>query len=203
MEQLTPRQAEILSLIQRHIEDTGFPPTRSEIAKELGFRSANAAEDHLKALARKGFIEILSGTSRGIRILIDTSKEEGIPLIGKVAAGNPVLAIENIENYINVPHHLFNPSADYFLRVQGMSMKDAGILDGDLLAVHSANEANNGQIVVARIDEEVTVKRLQKNRSKYLITLVAENPEFEPIEVDLRDQDFAIEGIYVGILRQD
>src|SRR5690554_722167 len=116
MEQLTPRQAEILSLIQRHIEDTGFPPTRSEIAKELGFRSANAAEDHLKALARKGFIEILSGTSRGIRILIDTSKEEGIPLIGKVAAGNPVLAIENIENYINVPHHLFNPSADYFLR---------------------------------------------------------------------------------------
>lgn len=204
MEQLTPRQAEILSLIQRNIEDTGFPPTRSEIAQELGFRSANAAEDHLKALARKGFIEMLPGTSRGIRVLIDTNKEEdGIPLIGKVAAGNPVLAIENIENYINVPQHLFKPSADYFLRVQGMSMKDVGILDGDLLAVHSASDAQNGQIVVARIDDEVTVKRLQKNRSKYLITLLAENPDFDPIEVDLREQDFAIEGIYVGVLRQD
>ncbi len=199
MTKLTDRQAQVLSFIKSHIQDTGYPPTRADIAKELGFRSANASEEHLKALARKGAIEMIPGTSRGIRI---PDMELGIPIVGRVAAGNPILAQENIEDYCAIPAEFFHPHADYFLRVSGMSMKDVGILDGDLLAVHRAKDALNGQIVVARIDDEVTVKRLRRMRSKYQIQLLPENPEFSPIEVDLREQQFEIEGISVGVIRR-
>ncbi len=196
---LTARQQDVLALIQRHIDETGYPPTRSEIADILGFRSPNAAEDHLKALAKKGVIEMISGTSRGIRIV--GSEQPGIPVVGRVAAGNPVLAEENIEDYLDIASHLFHPTAHYLLRVQGMSMKDIGIMDGDLLAVHRAKTAENGQVIVARIGDEVTVKRLKKSRKKYELTLLPENQDFEPIVVDLRDQDFAIEGLGVGVIR--
>ncbi len=196
MEKLTARQQQILQLIRDFINETGMPPTRAEIAKTLGFRSANAAEDHLKALARKGMIEMTPGASRGIRLLI----EEGLPLIGRVAAGEPVLAQENIEEHYKVDPNMFHPGADYLLRVHGMSMKDIGILDGDLLAVHTHPTANNGQIVVARIEDEVTVKRFKQRGN--IVTLIAENEDFEPIRVDLRQQAFAIEGIAVGIIRQ-
>ena len=152
---LTPRQAQVLDLIRRHIEDTGYPPTRADIAQALGFKSPNAAEEHLKALARKGAIEMIPGTSRGIRL----PEEAGLPVVGRVAAGNPILAQENIEDHVAMPAGFFRPRADFLLRVQGDSMIDAGILDGDLLAVHRAPEAANGQIVVARVDDEVTVKR--------------------------------------------
>lgn len=199
MEKLTARQTEVLNLIKRHIEETGYPPTRADIASELGFKSPNASEEHLKALARKGAIEIIPGTSRGIRL---PESHTGIPVVGRVAAGNPILAEENIEDYCEVPANLFHPSADYFLRVHGYSMKDIGIMDGDLLAVHRVADANNGDIVVARIEDEVTVKRLKRTRSRYQIQLLPENDEFEPIEVDLRDQNFAIEGISVGVIRQ-
>lgn len=199
MEKLTARQTEVLNLIKRHIEETGYPPTRADIAGELGFKSPNAAEEHLKALARKGAIEIIPGTSRGIRL---PESHTGIPVVGRVAAGNPILAEENIEDYCEVPPNLFHPAADYFLRVHGYSMKDIGIMDGDLLAVHRVSDANNGDIVVARIEDEVTVKRFKRTRSRYQIQLLPENPEFKPIEVDLRDQDFAIEGISVGVIRQ-
>lgn len=199
MEKLTARQAEILSLIKRHIEETGFPPTRADIATEFGFRSPNASEEHLKALARKGAIEIIPGTSRGIRLCGD----QGIPIVGRVAAGDPILAEENIEDYCDIPSSFFNPCADYLLQVRGMSMKDVGIMDGDLLAVHRTPHAENGQIVVARIGDDVTVKRLKKTRSKFQLLLLPENEEFEPIEVDLREQDFCIEGISVGVIRRD
>ncbi len=199
MIKLTERQAEVLAFIKSHIQDTGYPPTRADIAKELGFRSANASEEHLKALARKGVIEIIPGTSRGIRV---PELEQGIPIVGRVAAGNPILAAENIEEYCDIPTNFFHPGADYFLRVNGMSMKDVGIIDGDLLAVHKTNQADNGQIVVARIEEDVTVKRLKRTRSKYQIQLLPENDEFDTIEVDLRHQTFAIEGISVGIVRR-
>ncbi len=198
MSNLTARQAEVLNLIRTHIEETGYPPTRADIARELGFRSANAAEEHLKALARKGAIEIIPGASRGIRL----PGSPGIPIVGRVAAGNPILAEENIEDYCNVPTSLFRPYADYFLRVKGMSMKDVGIMEGDLLAVHRCADANNGEIIVARIDDEVTVKRLRRTRSRYLLELLPENEDFDTIQVDLREQDFAIEGISVGVLRQ-
>ena len=178
---LTARQQQVLDLIKRHIEETGFPPTRADIASELGFRSANAAEEHLRALARKGAIEMVAGTSRGIKL----PNPPGLPIVGRVAAGNPILAEENIEDYIGVQAGLFHPRADYLLRVNGMSMRDAGILDGDLLAVHRCSEAHNGQIVVARVDDEVTVKRLQRER-RNLVRLLPENDEFEPIEVDLK-----------------
>ena len=154
---LTARQAQILELIKRHINDTGFPPTRVDIAEEFGFRSANAAEEHLKALAKKGMIEIIPGTSRGIR-LTETSIQ-GIPLVGRVAAGDPILAEENIEDRIDLPPGFSNPHADFLLRVKGDSMKEVGILDGDLLAVHKTQIATNGQIIVARVEDEVTVKR--------------------------------------------
>jgi len=196
MEKLTARQQQILQLIRDFINDTGMPPTRAEIAETLGFRSANAAEDHLKALARKGVIEITPGTSRGIRLLV----EDGLPLVGRVAAGVPILAQENIEDHYKVDADMFNPSADYLLRVHGMSMKNIGILDGDLLAVHAHPTAHNGQIVVARIDDEVTVKRFKQRGN--IVTLIAENEEFEPIRVDLRQQELAIEGIAVGVIRQ-
>jgi len=198
MDALTTRQQQVLSIIRRHIDDTGYPPTRADIARELGFKSANAAEEHLKALARKGAIEIIPGASRGIR-LPDTA---GIPVIGRVAAGNPVLAEEHIEDYCDLPPEFFTPQADYFLRVTGGSMIDIGIFDGDLLAVHNTSEANNGDVVVARIEDEVTVKRLRKGKAKHLVELLPENSDYQPIKVDLREQEFAIEGLSVGVLRQ-
>lgn len=199
MIKLTARQEEVLQLIKNNIEETGYPPTRAEIAQELGFRSANAAEEHLRALARKGAIEMVPGASRGIRL---PHEQQGIPLVGRVAAGNPILAEENIEDYCDIPHSFFSPSADYLLRVSGMSMKDIGIMDGDLLAVHRADTARNGQIVVARIGEEVTVKRFRREGNRSLVQLWPENPDFDVIEVDMRDQEFAIEGLSVGVIRR-
>ncbi len=198
MVKLTKRQAEILALIKRSLDDTGYPPTRAEIAKELGFKSANAAEEHLKALARKGAIEMVPGASRGIRIPAEDNP--GIPIVGQVAAGSPILATEHIEDYCELKPEFFSPAADYFLRVKGMSMKDVGILDGDLLAVHRTEVVRNGQIVVARIDEEVTVKRFQKSGT--VVTLFAENEEFAPIIVNLKEQPFSIEGLGVGVIRR-
>lgn len=198
---LTARQKQIIELIQRHIDDTGFPPTRVEIAKELGFRSANAAEEHLRALHRKGAIEMIPGASRGIRIVETNKVPKGIPVVGQVAAGNPILAEENIDDYYEVPANLFHPAADFFLRVRGESMQDIGIFDGDLLAVHSTPVAENGQVVVARIGDEVTVKRLKKTRSRYVISLLPENTAYDPITVDLREQEFVIEGVYAGVIR--
>jgi repressor LexA len=196
---LTERQQEVLDLIRRYSEETGYPPTRADIARELGFRSANAAEEHLKALARKGAIEMIAGASRGIRI---PDENKGIPIVGRVAAGNPILAQEHIEEYCAMPASFFHPSADYFLRVKGDSMIDVGIFDDDLLAVHKTTEASNGQIIVARIDDEVTVKRLQRTRSKHQLLLLPENANYEPIEVDLREQAFSIEGLSVGVVRR-
>ena len=198
MKQLTARQAEVLDLVRSHIADTGYPPTRADIARELGFRSANAAEEHLKALARKGALEIVPGTSRGIRLPDD----EGLPVVGRVAAGSPILAQEHIEETCNVPPDMFRPAADFLLRVEGDSMVDAGILDGDLLAVHKTPEAANGAIVVARIDDDVTVKRLRR-KSRTRVVLEAENEAYDPIEVDLRSQDLVIEGLSVGVIRRD
>ncbi|MAL98529.1 transcriptional repressor LexA [Hydrocarboniclastica marina] len=197
---LTPRQTEVLTLIKRNIEDTGYPPTRAEIAKELGFKSANAAEEHLRALARKGAIEMVPGASRGIR-LPDDPAAQGLPIIGQVAAGNPILAQENIEDYCALAPEFFSPAASYFLRVRGMSMKDVGIFDGDLLAVHSTQNVRNGQIVVARLGDEVTVKRFK--REGHQVWLLPENETFEPIEVDLREQELFIEGLGVGVIRKD
>jgi repressor LexA len=202
MRPLTARQEEVLQLIKDTMLNTGMPPTRAEIARELGFKSANAAEEHLKALARKGVIEILPGTSRGIKLntpLEDQLEELGLPLIGRVAAGEPILAEEHIEGHYKVDPSLFKPSADFLLRVNGMSMKDIGILDGDLLAVHRTTDVHNGQVVVARVDEDVTVKRLEKKGRQVL--LHAENDDFSPIKVDLATQPFNIEGIAVGVIR--
>ncbi|MGE0388152.1 MAG: transcriptional repressor LexA [Gammaproteobacteria bacterium] len=195
---LTERQEQILELIRAAVADQGMPPTRAEICAALGFRSPNAAEEHLRALERKGAIELLPGASRGIRIL--AARARGIPVVGRVAAGSPILAVEHIEDHHAVDPRLFRPRADYFLRVRGMSMRDAGILDGDLLAVHATRSAESGQIVVARIDGEVTVKRLRRRGNR--VRLLPENPDFEPIEVDARSPDFAIEGLGVGVLRQ-
>jgi len=210
MRDLTPRQQEILSLIRQHIADTGFPPTRAEIATSLGFRSPNAAEEHLKALARKGVIELTSGASRGIRLrlLPDSDGTDmpsavqialTLPLVGRVAAGSPILAQEHVEASYAIDPKLFDQRPDYLLKVRGMSMRDAGILDGDLLAVRRAHEARNGQIVVARVGDEVTVKRLRRRGST--IELLPENPDYAPIVVDARSGDFALEGIGVGLLR--
>jgi repressor LexA len=195
MRALTPRQQEILQLIRERIETTGMPPTRAELARALGFRSANAAEEHLKVLARKGVLKLLPGTSRGIR-LADGS---GLPVVGRVAAGSPILAQEHIEGRYQIDAALFAPRADYLLRVRGMSMKDAGILDGDLLAVHRSAEARAGQVVVVRLDDEVTVKRWRKRG--HTVELLPENPDFSPIVVDLRHQELVIEGIGVGVIR--
>ena len=199
MQPLTPRQAQILQLIRTHIVDTGYPPTRADIAEQLGFKSPNAAEEHLKALARKGAIEVIPGTSRGIRL---PESNSGIPIVGSVAAGHPILATEHIEDRVELPPGFFRPHADFLLRVKGDSMINAGILDGDLLAVHRTREAANGQIVVARIDEEVTVKRLQRTRNRNKVLLIAENPAYDPIEVDLSVTPFVIEGLSVGVIRQ-
>ena len=198
MEKLTQRQQQVLDIVRKHIDRTGYPPTRADIAQALGFKSANAAEEHLKALARKGAIEIIAGASRGIRL----PESAGIPIVGRVAAGNPILAEANIEDYCDLPPNFFKPGADYFLVVHGDSMVAAGILDGDLLAVHSTPVANNGDIVVARIEDEVTVKRLHRTRDRHLLELLPENPAYEPIRVDLREQEVVIEGVSVGILRR-
>lgn len=203
MLKLTTRQSEILDFIKQCLEDNGFPPTRAEIAQQLGFKSPNAAEEHLKALARKGAIEMTPGASRGIRIPgfePHAAEEGGLPVIGRVAAGAPILAQQNIEESCRINPDFFHPKADYLLRVRGMSMKDIGILDGDLLAVHTTREARNGQIVVARIDDEVTVKRFKREGSK--VWLIAENPEFAPIEIDLEEQALVIEGLSVGVIRR-
>lgn len=198
MQDLTSRQSQVLALIKKHISDTGYPPTRADIAGALGFKSPNAAEEHLKALARKGAIEIIPGTSRGIRL----PEPQGLPIVGRVAAGSPVLAEEHIEDVCAVPAEFFHPPADYLLRVKGDSMINVGILDGDLLAVHRTTEVSNGQIVVARIEDEVTVKRFQRGRGK-TVTLLPENDDYQPIQVDLATQQFAIEGLSVGVIRRD
>ena len=198
MEGLTARQAQVLDIIRGYIDEYGMPPTRVELAETMGFRSANAAEDHLRALARKGYIELLAGSSRGI-VVLDEAEETGLPLIGRVAAGEPMLAEEHVEEHYAVDADLFSPAADYLLRVRGMSMRDAGILEGDLLAVHRTHEAKNGELVVARVDNEVTVKRYQKKGSK--IFLHPENPDFSVIEVDLKRDTLEIEGVGVGIIR--
>jgi repressor LexA len=195
MKDLTPRQAEILQLIREAIESSGFPPTRAEICRVLGFRSPNAAEEHLRALERKGAIEILDGTARGIVL----KQSLGVPLIGRVAAGAPILAEAHIQGRYQLDPALFRPRADYLLKVRGLSMRDAGILDGDLLAVHRTAEARSGQIVVARLADEVTVKRLRRRGAT--VELLPENPDFDPIVLDTREEQFAIEGIGVGVIR--
>lgn len=192
---LTPRQQEILEFIKSTLERLGAPPTRAEIARAFGFASANAAEDHLKALAKKGAIILESGSARGIRLV----EQLGLPLIGSVAAGSPLLAMENIQARYALDAQLFSPRADFLLKVRGLSMIDAGIADGDLLVVHRTQEARDGQIVIARLGEEVTVKRLKRHPGR--IELVAENPDFQPIAVDPERIDFAIEGIAVGLIR--
>ena len=223
MKALTKRQTEVLAVVREYIKAEGMPPTRAELARILGFKSANAAEEHLKALAKKGAIEIISGTSRGIR-LIETHEEnlahqklsdnkpkpkaksnvvdfpqQGLPLIGQVAAGEPILAQEHVESHYNVDPTLFHPAADFLLRVQGESMQNIGIMDGDLLAVHKTQDIHNGQVVVARVEDDVTVKRFYREGSQ--VTLKAENDNFNPIKVDLEYEAFAIEGIAVGIIR--
>ena len=204
MIKLTKRQSDVMDTIRDFIAETGFPPTRAEIAKKLGFKSPNAAEEHLKALCKKGAIEILPGASRGLRIIAeaanDTNPELGLPIIGKVAAGFPILAQENVDSHVQVPPSMFSPQADYLLSVNGMSMKDVGIMEGDLLAVHKTSTVRNGQIVVARIGDEVTVKRFEKKGNT--IRLIAENDEFNDILVDLESEEFAIEGLSVGVIRQ-
>ena len=199
MRKLTPRQKEILELIQSFIDDFGMPPTRAEIAKELGFKSANAAEEHLRALQKKGVLELVPGASRGIQLKDSLREQLGLPLIGRVAAGSPILAEEHIETHYRMDPALFDPRPHYLLRVDGMSMKDAGILDGDLVAVHRTPEVRSRQIVVARVDDEVTVKRYRQDGS--MVWLLPENEDFEPIQVDLEEQVMVIEGIVVGVIR--
>ena len=199
MRQLTPRQREILELIQSFIDEFGMPPTRAEIARELGFRSANAAEEHLRALQKKGVLELVPGASRGIQLKDSLREQLGLPLIGRVAAGSPILAEEHIETHYRVDPALFDPKPHYLLRVEGMSMKNAGILDGDLVAVHRTPEVRSRQIVVARVDDEVTVKRYRQDGS--VVWLLPENDEFEPIQVNLAEQAMVIEGVVVGVIR--
>lgn len=214
---LTARQQQVLDLVQSAIERTGAPPTRAEIAAELGFRSANAAEEHLQALARKGVIELVGGTSRGIRLQSETLRalneargkqyslplpslaQLTLPLVGRVAAGSPILAQEHIDQSFLMEATMFPRRPDYLLKVRGMSMRDAGILDGDLLAVQRTKEAKNGQIVVARLGDDVTVKRLRRTRNS--IELIPENPDFETIVVPFGDVDFELEGVAVGLIR--
>ena len=195
MDELTPKQQQIFDFIRTSIERSGFPPTRSEIQAAFGFRSPNAAEDHLRKLAQRNAIEILPGTARGIRL----KDGGGLPLIGRVAAGSPILAEAHVQGRYQVDPALFKPRADYLLRVRGLSMRDAGILDGDLLAVHRVSEARSGQVVVARVNDEVTVKRLRRKGA--MVELLPENPEFEPIVVDTRREELVIEGLGVGVIR--
>ncbi len=199
MRELTPRQKQILELIQDFIYETGMPPTRAEIAAEFGFKSANAAEEHLRALQRKGVLDLVPGASRGIQLKDSLRDQMGLPLVGQVAAGRPILAEEHIETHYRIDPQLFNPKPHYLLRVHGMSMKNAGILDGDLVAVHRTPEVRSRQIIVARVDDEVTVKRYRQNGT--IVTLLPENEEFEPIEIDLKEQELVIEGVVVGVIR--
>lgn len=200
MQSLTSRQQQILEFLIRYIEKAGMPPTRAEIAAAMGFRSANAAEDHLKALEKKGAIALTKGTSRGIRVQGERRREPGLlPVVGRVAAGAPILAEEHISDHLQIASDTFRPRADYLLKVKGTSMLDAGILDGDLLAVHRTREATNGQIVVARVGDDVTVKRF--SRRGYKVRLISANPEFAPIIVDLRTDELTIEGLGVGVVR--
>ena len=201
MHKLTARQQEILELIRNFIAESGFPPTRADITRALGFRSPNAAESHLRALEKKGVISLRAGSSRGIRLLDDSGEEQdpGLPVIGQVAAGSPVFAQEHVRERCRIDPGMFRPRADYLLAVQGMSMRDAGILEDDLLAVHRTSEARNGQIVVARLQDEVTVKRFQ--RDGHHVRLLPENPDYTPIDVDLRTEPLVIEGLGVGLIR--
>lgn len=197
---LTARQQQILDWIRRHLESTGMPPTRAEIAAGLGFRTASSAEDHLRALARKGALELLPGASRGMKLReMSELPGVGLPLVGRVAAGHPILAAEHIERHVRIEPALFTPTADYLLRVRGSSMKDAGILDGDLLAVHRTTEARSGQIVVARLGDEVTVKRLKRHGAQ--VILMPENTDFAPIVIESKRDALTIEGIGVGVIR--
>lgn len=198
---LTPRQTDILAFIRASLEARGAPPTRAEIVQEFGFASPTAADDHLKALARKGVIELVPGAARGIRLLEAVPQQYQLPLIGRVAAGSPLLALENLERQVPVDATLFKPRADYLLRVQGESMRDIGIRDGDLLAVHRQATARNGQVVVARLGDEVTVKRFERRGD--VVRLLPENPDFKSIRVDLAREPLAIEGLAVGLLRTD
>jgi repressor LexA len=199
MQQLTPRQSQILEMIQDFIAENGMPPTRAEIARELGFKSANAAEEHLRALQRKGVLELLPGASRGIQLKDSLREQIGLPLVGRVAAGSPILAQEHIEAHYRIDPAFFNPKPHYLLRVEGMSMKNAGILDGDLVAVHRTPEVRSRQIIVARLDDEVTVKRYRQSGS--VVSLLPENEDFEPIIIDLKEQTLVIEGVVVGVIR--
>ncbi len=199
MDQLTSRQSEILAFLQDFIDDSGMPPTRAEIARALGFRSANAAEEHLRALQRKGVIELIPGTSRGIQLKDFIREQLGLPLVGKVAAGSPILAEQHIEGHYRIDTSIFDPRPHFLLRVEGMSMKDIGILDGDLVAVHRTPEVRSGQVIVARLEDEVTVKRYRQEGST--VWLLPENEAFSPIEVDLKQQDMVIEGVVVGLVR--
>ncbi len=199
MRELTPRQKQILEMIQEFIAASGMPPTRAEIAAELGFKSANAAEEHLRALQRKGVLDLLPGASLGIQLKDSLRDQMGLPLVGRVAAGSPILAEEHIETHYKIDPQLFRPKPHYLLRVQGMSMKNAGILDGDLVAVHRTPEVRSRQIIVARLDDEVTVKRYRQKGT--VVTLLPENEEFEPIEIDLKKQELVIEGVVVGVIR--
>jgi repressor LexA len=199
MRQLTPRQSQILEVIQDFIAETGMPPTRAEIARELGFKSANAAEEHLRALQKKGVLDLVPGASRGIQLKDSLRDQIGLPLVGRVAAGSPILAEEHIETHYRIDPALFNPKPHYLLRVHGMSMRDAGILDGDLVAVHRTPEVRSRQIIVARLDDEVTVKRYQQKGS--MVELLPENEDFETIHVNLAEQTMVIEGVVVGVIR--
>ncbi|GAA3894043.1 transcriptional repressor LexA [Halomonas cibimaris] len=207
-QRLTARQQNVYAFIVKTINDHGYPPTRAEIAQALGFRSPNAAEEHLRALERKGAIRIVRNTSRGIRLPLKASRDDaqtphnpvqGLPIIGEVAAGSPMLAAEHIDRYCPLPPEYFTPRADYLLRVHGVSMKDAGILEGDLLAVHRTEHVRDGQIIVARLDDDVTVKRFSRQGNR--VQLLAENSDFAPIDIDLRTQTLDIEGVGVGVIR--
>ncbi len=199
MRPLTPRQKQILEVIQDFMDETGMPPTRAEIARQLGFKSPNAAEEHLRALQKKGVLELMPGASRGIRLKDSLREQMGLPLVGRVAAGSPILAEEHIETHYRMDPAFFDPKPHYLLRVYGMSMKNVGILDGDLVAVHRTPEVRSRQIVVARIDDEVTVKRYSQKGS--VVKLLPENEDFEPILVDLKEQTMVIEGVVVGVIR--
>jgi len=205
MDELTDRQSEILKLIRELMEVSGYPPTRAEIAERMGFKSVNAAEQHLRALEKKGAIDIAEGASRGIRLrdAKPAGRNSGrlmeLPVVGRVAAGSPMLAEEHLQGSYQIDPNLFTPRADYLLKVRGMSMRDAGILEGDLLAVHKTQDVRTGQIVVARLADEVTVKRLR--RRGQAVQLLPENPDFEPIEVDPRRDNLTIEGLAVGVIR--
>jgi len=200
MSDLTPRQRQILDFIRDQLDESGMPPTRAEIAQALGFKSANAAEEHLRALQRKGVIDLVPGASRGIQLKDTLRDQMGLPLVGRVAAGSPILAEQNVEARFQIDPKLFNPRAHYLLKVQGMSMKDIGIMDGDLVAVHRTPDVRNRQIVVARIEDEVTVKRYRQEGT--VVWLLPETRDFEPIRVDLKERSMLIEGVVVGVLRR-